>query len=166
MEEYREFQKKQRSRKEQLKLNMSNELKALDQKHRLETQELKANHQRLKIELNKELAKEREKRNLDRLNNSKIRSKKGTTNKRKREVDADDSNDDVDSKKLDQKNLNEKNILITRSDPKTSVNEDEKQDDNLSSTRSSKDNDELISSSPIVISLEKINNETNDVDNN
>ena len=162
MEEYREFQKKQRSRKEQLKLNMSNELKALDQKHRLETQELKANHQRLKIELNKELAKEREKRNLDRLNNSKISSKKSTTNKRKREVEADDSNDDVDSKKLDQKNINDSSILNVSSDQNTAVDVNSKQDENLILTKSSEGNDELNSSSSIVISLEPLNNKNND----
>lgn len=72
MNEYREFQKSLRIKKEQLESSLKEELKQLEQKHRQELQDLKTLHQRKRTQLTQELTLEREQRALDRLNKSMV----------------------------------------------------------------------------------------------
>ena len=80
MNEFREFQKSQRLKKEQLESTLKCELKQLEQKQRQEVQDLKTIHQRMRTNLAHELTREREQRALDRLNKARLVDKDSEAN--------------------------------------------------------------------------------------
>lgn len=136
MNEYREFQKSQRTRKEQLESSLKSELKQLELKHRQEQQDMKTVHQRMRTNLAHEMTREREQRALDRLNKSlrvvqschadnksdesnEARPKRKRSNKKPREeVSSDNDDNDADADADDE---NESTIEIERASKKRKI---------------------------------------------
>ena len=135
MNEYREFQKSQRIKKELLESSLKEELKQLEQKHRQELQDLKTLHQRKRTQLTQELTLEREQRALDRLNKSMVsvcekeKLNEAKSNKRKRTNRHEQVTSDVEltvHEIVEQMQNNENENKKQKISPNTTVDQDYK----------------------------------------